>query len=97
MVIELVPDTLRQCRPIIAKVEAYLARLKGKVLQRKLEPREWIQRERIREPLIDKYYDRKYYSVSRESKREWIGSKHKLRKLNKMAEEEFFVAKITGA
>ena len=46
--------------------------------------------------MIDKYYDRKYYSVGRGGPREWIGSKHKLKKLNKMAEEEFFVAKITG-
>ena len=64
LVIDHITDISRQCRPIIAKVEAYLARLKGKVLQRKLKCREWIQRERIREPLIDKYYDRKYYSES---------------------------------
>ena len=78
-------------------MEAYLARLKGKVLQRKLERREWIQRERLREPLIDKFYDRKCYSESRESKREWIGSRKELLKLNKMAEEEFFAAKVSGA
>ena len=66
LVIGHIPETSQQCRPIMAKVEAYLARLKGKVLQRKLER----QRERLREPLIDKYYDRKYYSESRESKRE---------------------------
>ena len=50
LVIDHIPETSRQCRPIIAKVEAYLARLNGKVLQRKLERREWIQRERLREP-----------------------------------------------
>ena len=47
--------------------------------------------------MIDKYYDRKYYSVSREGPREWIGSKQELKKLNKMAEEEFFAAEVTGA
>ena len=72
-------------------------RLKGERLQRKLERKEWIQRERIQDPMIDKYYDRKYYTVSREGPREWIGLKQEIKKLNKMAEEEFFAAKVTGA
>ena len=74
-------------------MEAYLARLKGRVLRRKLERREWIQREKI----LDKLYDRKYNCEGRESKREWTGTKKELQKLNKMAEAEFFAAKVTGA
>ena len=65
-------------------------------MQRIFERKVWIQRERIRATMIDKYYHRLYYEASRGGPREWLGSKQELKKLNKLAEVEFFAAKVTG-
>ena len=75
-------------------MKKYLAKLKGRVLQRKTQRCEWIIRETIRQKLLVKYFPGVFYGPNRDGPCEWLGSKKDMTQLDSMEELVYFAHKV---
>ena len=89
-----VPKKSRDCYPIIERVQKYLDKLKGRVLESKTQRQEWVIRETIRQKLLVKYVRDAFYGPNRDGPCEWLGSKKDLARLDIMEELVYYTNKV---
>ena len=89
-----VPKRSRDYYPLIAKVEKYLHKLKGRKLQRQTQRQEWVIRENIRQKLLEKHFPA-FYGPNRDGPCEWLGSKRDIERLDAMEDLLIFTHKVT--